>query len=607
MGDETLAYHYNDTALEISSSKKGDKKINDEIELYDHLGTNSYAKALKQFVLDCETPMTIGIQGDWGLGKTSLLNMIKAYLRGNIWRSTPRSGKGVGIVWFNTWHYSLFGQEEFLGISVIKGLLEQIKTEFEIKDSDNKFKDLVDKVGNVLKHAQFSALGFGLKVSDAADSKNSPDNGVEYNDISSVMLRFKDSFQDLIQTVIEQKSLDRIVFFIDDLDRVKPSKALELLESIKNFMDVKNCVFLLAVDYEVVQIGMAEKLGQDLQKLSGKSFFDKIIQLPFTMPSTSYKLGNYIQKLLSESKNFTVSDKDREFYEEVTSCTVGRNPRSIKRVINYANLIKLIRGDTPESISDEKGTRIQGQKILYALLCMQVAWPEIFAHFVKSPTPATIKNIEDWDYLDAIPFINKLYDRTPNVDQLRSNISAYFDLFYDLLDVNNDGKIDSEELKPVHYILSISKLSPEAEFREPIDIFLNFVANNDSGSKYSLINIMFKASKWCTSGKVDFRMSGTRYMTIIINRKQVGSLVTLKRNPFIFRLAIDDLEKFDEFIREAFIKSYEVEKMVGSLEDVNLTGFGDVKIDLDYFVKLKEKEMLEVFDKLYEYMRSNFK
>ena len=59
-------------------------------------------------------------------------------------------------------------------------------------------------------------------------------------------------------------------------DLEQNDQRLELLESIKNFLDVPGCVFVLAVDYEVVQQGMKEKLGVDIQKMSGKSFFDKI-------------------------------------------------------------------------------------------------------------------------------------------------------------------------------------------------------------------------------------------------------------------------------------------------------------------------------------------
>ena len=100
-----------------------------------------------------------------------------------------------------------------------------------------------------------------------------------------------------------------MVVFVDDLDRIRPVSALELLEAIKNFIDVAGCVFVMTLDYEVVQRGMREKLGQDLQKTSGKAFFDKMIQLPFVVPTTSYQLDDYIIDLLIKA-GMPCIDKD---------------------------------------------------------------------------------------------------------------------------------------------------------------------------------------------------------------------------------------------------------------------------------------------------------
>ncbi len=121
------------------------------------MNIQDYARALSEFIQQSETPMTIGIQGDWGIGKTSLMNMIKAYLEG-------ASRKNYGIVWFNTWHYSLFGQEEYLGIAVIKGLLDLIKQEFKISDSENTFRNVANKVANVFKNARFGAFGASISL-----------------------------------------------------------------------------------------------------------------------------------------------------------------------------------------------------------------------------------------------------------------------------------------------------------------------------------------------------------------------------------------------------------------------------------------------------------
>ena len=82
-----------------------------------------------------------------------------------------------------------------------------------------------------------------------------------------------------IEEIIRRKVLGgtgRIVVFIDDLDRIKPAIAVEILETIKLFVDVPNCVFVLALDYGVVSRGLKDKFGIDEQEL-GRSFFDKII------------------------------------------------------------------------------------------------------------------------------------------------------------------------------------------------------------------------------------------------------------------------------------------------------------------------------------------
>jgi hypothetical protein len=322
-------------------------------------------------------------------------------------------------------------------------------------------------------------------------------------------------------------------------------------------------------------MGMEQKYGVDLQKKSGKSFFDKIIQLPFTMPSTSYDLANYIKSLLNDV-GIKVDDKDAPFYDDITTLTVGRNPRSVKRVVNYAKLIRSIRDGNANN--ENKDSLIQ-RKILYALICMQIAWPEIFAHFAKSPTENTIKNIENWEEQEKIPYINKLYDRTPNLVQLKSNISAFFDLLFEMIDVNNDGSLDVKELKPIWDALFIARLTITNEFKEPFDIFKDLVKNN-SGKNLDIENVLISIykSKWKSSGDLEFVLSGKRYVTLIYKRRQIGSLVTLKDRPLIFRLNIDDLELKQEMPEE--YSEQNLENTIRQLDETSLTGFGVTIIDL---------------------------
>lgn len=102
--------------------------------------------------------------------------------------------------------------------------------------------------------------------------------------------------------------------FVDDLDRLIPSKAVELLEVLKLFLDCKQCVFVLAIDYEVVIRGSIEKYGfasymsdkiedkeRNREYEKGKSFFDKIIQVLFKVPVAVYDIKNYLKMVLTRS------------------------------------------------------------------------------------------------------------------------------------------------------------------------------------------------------------------------------------------------------------------------------------------------------------------
>ena len=93
----------------------------------------------------------------------------------------------------------------------------------------------------------------------------------------------------------------RIIVYVDDLDRIEPKNAVAILELLKNIFSVPNCVFILAIDYQVVVKGLEHKFGKQTpeNEWEFRAFFDKIIQLPFMMPMGQYNIGKYVNSLLS--------------------------------------------------------------------------------------------------------------------------------------------------------------------------------------------------------------------------------------------------------------------------------------------------------------------
>ena len=140
---------------------------------------------------------------------------------------------------------------------------------------------------------------------------------------------------------------------------------------------------MLAIDYGVVVKGLQSKFGKmtEENEWEFRAFFDKIIQLPFSMPISSYNISKYLQSLLVDVNYFDRADLENqenlEKIAEIVSLSVGTNPRTLKRLANSVSLIEIIRGD--QKISSEE--RI----IEFALICIQIAYPTIYNLISRDP------------------------------------------------------------------------------------------------------------------------------------------------------------------------------------------------------------------------------
>ena len=146
-----------------------------------------------------------------------------------------------------------------------------------------------------------------------------------------------------------KKTGKRLVIFIDDLDRLNPEVAVELLEIIKLFVNVENSIFVLAIDYEVVVKDVRKKYGENLSEEKCRNFFDKIIQLPFKMPVERYNLTELVRKAVQEQTHMT--DEGVNIVAEFISDVMGTNPRTFKRLVNAFFLINSVNeiGEEAES------------------------------------------------------------------------------------------------------------------------------------------------------------------------------------------------------------------------------------------------------------------
>ncbi len=115
---------------------------------------------------------------------------------------------------------------------------------------------------------------------------------------------FRGTLEYTINSIIERQEtdVDRVIIFIDDLDRLKPRTVVLVLELLKNIFDLNNCIFVVAIDYQVVVKGLEGKFGKpdEINEWEFRAFFDKVIQLPFMISMSNYKISNYLGNMLTE-------------------------------------------------------------------------------------------------------------------------------------------------------------------------------------------------------------------------------------------------------------------------------------------------------------------
>lgn len=407
----------------------------------------TYINGLCSFIRSCDTPMTISIQGDWGSGKTSMMNMIRENLQTN-----------VCSIWFNTWQFSQFDMGNNLVFSMLGVLLKELDME-----NETVAKLLEGITGFVRKAATVATdMSFGGAASEMVSNVIS---GNATTNCAEEIILLKEKFQKLVDKKLEKTKKDRLVVFVDDLDRLQPSKAVELLEVLKLFLDCEHCVFVLAVDYEVVTQGIQQKFGENFSVDKGKSFFDKIIQLPFKMPVAQYDITNYVENMLNKM-GIEHDGKLLELYVGLIQYSIGFNPRSMKRLFNTYQLLDIISKGSLNNIDDAIRRRI-----LFAIICMQMSYEELYLYFAYScqGLDATILNTfksetamrnafeEDGDLAEELK-INVAANGEIDREKLRKMIQ-FMQKFSDAIQIDEDEEFSEEEIRNLKSILMYSTIT----------------------------------------------------------------------------------------------------------------------------------------------------
>ncbi len=239
----------------------------------DLLGRKEPAEVLTHLVDNLEGPCVLAVDAAWGTGKTTFIGMWSQYLR----------NQRFPVVEFNAWETDFSG-DPFLALTteLTEGLHEYTDEPLatRIADTKKKAKEVVQWAvpGAIrLATAAIPVVGseLGQTLASYAEGKLSG-----YQESQKSIKAFRRVLQDMASELSAQKD-HPLVVVIDELDRCRPSYAVELLEVAKHLFSVDRIVFVLAVNRSELAHSIRALYGNDFDAMGYlRRFFDVDFRLP---------------------------------------------------------------------------------------------------------------------------------------------------------------------------------------------------------------------------------------------------------------------------------------------------------------------------------------
>ncbi len=284
--------------------------LSDNETKLDLLNNEAIAKTIVMLIRERpEHPITIGVHGDWGAGKSSVLEMIELALE-------PE--ERVLCLKFNGWRFQGFEDAKIALIEgIVTGLIEKRPALTKATDAVKKIFHRIDilkaakKVGG-LAFAGYAALhGLGPHalaipaVLGTLEGWAADPTKIKKEDIERVISSASDlikpagesvnipeeinAFRNDFDELLRKAGIDQLVVLIDDLDRCLPDTAIETLEAVRLFVFTARTAFVVAADEAMIEYAV-RKHFPDLPDTTGpqtyaRNYLEKLIQVPFRIPS----------------------------------------------------------------------------------------------------------------------------------------------------------------------------------------------------------------------------------------------------------------------------------------------------------------------------------
>jgi len=557
------------------------------------------------------SPSTIGLYGDWGSGKSSLMKLVQKKIE----EKYPKDEKKKDTVKtlcieFNGW---LFEGYEDTKTSLCGAILDALadKKRFS-KEVTDYAKELIKKIdinkilGKGVKYGLdlFLSGGIGiltdLSLSSLLSTIKSNAGEVQAKDIEEILSMLKKNdktrteiknFRNEFKDLLNKSKVENVVVFIDELDRCLPDTVLEVFEAMRLFLFVEGMSFVIGADERLIQYSIKSKYkevpGNNLD--IGKEYLEKVIQYPLYIPQlTRAEVNQYLaclllKQTLSDEKfkeilgivytltpdqDFSmdlISDKAPDLTEyckqemalarqisSVLAPSINGNPRQCKRFLNTLYMrLKLA----------EARNVILDKNILAKLMLAEYFNPEFFKAVTKPENRELFKEFEKGEVLnDENPFA--VWKEKDWVKKWMQNDTR-------LEDENLDKYVYFSDVKNRYGQSNLDLLSPTA--RKCYELLVNgtemnrnsaltFIGKLAPGEKAIIASEVFAVIENKSTMNVEVLRSYTEFcikagmMEEALKKlmeqpaSKYNAIAYGQLTPFITKLSLDEATKFNDYL-----------------------------------------------------------
>jgi len=270
-------------------------------------------------------PVTVGVHGDWGAGKSSVLEMIEAGFAQH---------DDALCLKFNGWRFQGFEDAKIALIEgIVTGLLEKRPNLQVLADGVKDLFRRIDwlklaKKGGGLAFTAFSGIPTPDLVKDILGSLKAVATDPEKlagaveevqgllkpkSETANVPMEIA-AFRKEFDALLERAGIDQLVVLVDDLDRCLPETAIETLEAIRLFVFTSRTAFVVAADEAMIEYAVREHFP-DLPDTTGpqgyaRNYLEKLIQVPVRIPALGETETRIYVTLLLIGAHLADDDKD---------------------------------------------------------------------------------------------------------------------------------------------------------------------------------------------------------------------------------------------------------------------------------------------------------